>query len=175
MPKWRPYRFSLKSPLTSESDLTVEVPARLEALCKFYGIALDDPLWERKLLLTLAQRHVPGLGYRHPRKETRDAAFLIECINGLRDKHEVESGIRPSAEAVITEILEAPGSEFKGLTVARAKRIYYDAGQATAVSASVNASVQRLSTHLKHSKKLGQAPADSHASLFNELNRQRNP
>ncbi len=81
---WPVYTGNLKTAMSPADDFTIEVPRRLASLCKLYKIKQADPLWERKLLMTLLHRHINGFRFQAKRKGTVDNIFLIETLTTSR-------------------------------------------------------------------------------------------
>ena len=161
---WPDYTHELHSPMDAGDDLTTEVPRRLSAICGLYGIDESDPLWERRLLMTLLARHVPGFGQRKPRLPVEDNDAIIAIIDETRDRHERNDGRRPSVEAVVVELQANPPPPIKGKSRERLLRIY--SGGHSAGHDPDNKSVARLGRMMASSKSLREAPPDSHAALL---------
>lgn len=169
---WPRYSGRLKTPLKDTDDLTVEIPARLAALRALYQIADDDALWERKLLLTLAHRHVPGFGRRRKRKEQVDDDLFIELVDQVRADHEEATGNRLSADAAITQILaDNRSNQWLGtLSHSRAMRIYSGRRQLEQRELrALQQSLANLRKGLAEEEALDKAPVDSAARLFAEM------
>ena len=119
-----------KALLNLDSTIVKEVDSRLSTVCSLYSIDQLDPDWERQLLVTLLNRHVPS--FRTPRRKRKpvDVAFLIEVIDGIKDTHEQKDGRRPSTEAVVQEIVDTPkeANPFHGMSRSRITRIYSGRG-----------------------------------------------
>lgn len=174
---WPPYRGDLKTVLQPHDNLVDEIPKRLSAACKLYGIDQSDPLWERRLLMTMLHRHVPGFQYRATVPERIDNAFVIETIDALKDFHEEREGVRPSTDAVVQEIMDSPRAgnpAFVQMGDSRLMRIY--AGRNEFEKDEFERSNQlagNLDSVRKANRDLEEASADSHARLFLEQYRKR--
>lgn len=123
---WPVYTGNLKTAMSPADDFTIEVPRRLASLCKLYKIEQADPLWERKLLMTLLHRHIKGFRFQAKRGNTVDSVFLIDEIDVLKDQYEEKTGIRPSTDAVVTEMLsfKKENPDIADMTRPRLMRIY---------------------------------------------------
>lgn len=169
---WPRYSGRLKTPLELTADLTVEIPARLAALCALYRIDANDPLWERKLLVTLAHRHVPGLQCTRKRKEQVEDVILVELVDEVRCIHEAATGDRLPAKAAVAQVLFENRSHpwFGNLSQGRAMRIYSGRRElARAEQRAMERTLLALRKIKEAEEALDKAPADSAARLFAEM------
>ena len=153
-------------------DLTKEVPLRLSTLCHLYEIDQSDPLWERRLLMTLLARHVPGFGQKMPRLPDNDDAFTIDIIDAALDHYEQVEGRRPPVESVVVELVadKTPQWPIAGKSKERLLRIY--SGR-NASKTPDNKVAVLLSKFMASSKALREAAPDSHAALLHEAIKRR--
>lgn len=174
--KWPVYRGRLRTPLDPTANLAAEIPARLSALCTLYGVDQRDPVWERKLLMTLAHRHVKGFCVKRRRRATVDSVGLIELVDSVRDHFEEIEGRKPSAEAAIAFIFESPDAAawFGSMRRQRALRIY--SGRREVLDHATREAVRQGNEFAKVIRQellLDQAPVDCHARILRDIIRRR--
>lgn len=125
---WPRYTHLLKSPLVYDGDIADQIDRRLADACSLYGIDKTSADWDRQLLATLLTRHVPGFRFQARKTTVNDDVFFIETVEAVREQLEAQTGQRPSIDAVVQTIIEAPEEDnpFHGRSHSRLMRVYSD-------------------------------------------------
>lgn len=93
---WPRYTGDLKKAMSITDDIVEEVPRRLEKICELYGIDQNDPLWERRLLMTVLHRHVEGFEVARMKRGALDEDHFIDIVDQLMEQSKRNGSPLPS-------------------------------------------------------------------------------